>query len=65
MVCHMRNISIRIRNIVNGLDTLLLLLLNITLGELDEFLTFSVHPRIVLVTIFVVNFTLDMWHHYI
>jgi hypothetical protein len=61
----MRNISIRIRNIVSGLDTLLLLLLNITLGELDEFLIFSVHPRVVLVTIFVVNFTLDMWHHYI
>jgi hypothetical protein len=60
---NMRSISIRIRDIVGGLDTLLLLLLDIGLGELDEFLTFSVHPRVVLITIFVVNFTLDMWPH--
>jgi hypothetical protein len=64
MICHMRNmrsISIRIGGIVSGLDTLLLLLLDIGLGELDEFLTFSVHPRVVLITIFVVNSILDMW----
>jgi hypothetical protein len=51
MVSHMsnmRSISIRIRSIVSGIDTLLLLLLDIGLGELDEFLTFSVHPRVVL-----------------
>jgi hypothetical protein len=58
---NMRSISIRIRNIVSGLDTLLLLLLNIGLGELDEFLTLCVHSRVVLVIIFVSNFTLDMW----
>jgi hypothetical protein len=45
---NMRSISIRVRGIVSGLDTLLLLLLDFGLAELDEFLTFSVHPRIVL-----------------
>jgi hypothetical protein len=39
-----------------------LLLLDIGLGEFDEFLTFSVHPSVVLITIFVANSTLDMWH---
>jgi hypothetical protein len=58
----MRSISIRIRGIVSDLDTLLLLLLYIGLGELDEFLTFSVHTRVVLITIFVANSILDMWH---
>jgi hypothetical protein len=58
---NMRNIRIRIRDIVSGLHTLLLFLLDISLGELDEFLTFSVHPRVVLVTIFVANPTLDVW----
>jgi hypothetical protein len=57
---NMRSISIRIRGIVSGLDILLLLLLDIGLVELDEFLIFSVHPRVVLITIFVTNFTLDM-----
>jgi hypothetical protein len=57
----MRNISIRIRGIISGFDTLLLLLLDIDLGKLDEFLTFSVHPRVVLITIFIANFTLDVW----
>jgi hypothetical protein len=68
MVWHMRNmrgISIRIRSIVSGLDTLLLFLLDICLDELDEFLTLCVHPTVVLVTIFVSNFTLDMWTSYI
>jgi hypothetical protein len=60
-VRNMRSISIRIRSIVSGLDTLLILLLDIGLGELDEFLTFSIHPRVVLITIFVANSTLDMW----
>jgi hypothetical protein len=58
----MRGISIKIRSIVRSLDTLLILLLNICLGELDEFLTLYVHTRVVLVTIFVSNSTLDMWH---
>jgi hypothetical protein len=58
---NMKSISIRIRVIISGLDTLLLLLLDIGLGELDEFLTFSVHPRVVLITIFVANSTLDRW----
>jgi hypothetical protein len=57
---NMRNISIRIRCIVSGLDTLLLLLLDIGLGELDEFLTFNVYPRVVLITIFVANSILDL-----
>jgi hypothetical protein len=57
----MRSISIRIRGIVSGFDTLLLLLLDIGLGELDEFLTFSVHPRVVLIIIFLANSILDMW----
>jgi hypothetical protein len=30
---------------------LLLFLFDIVLGELDEFLIFSVHPRVVLITI--------------
>jgi hypothetical protein len=58
---NMRNISIRIRGIDSNLDTLLLLLLDIGFGELDELLTFSVHPRVVLITIFIANSTLDMW----
>jgi hypothetical protein len=57
---NMRSISIRIGGVVNGLDTLLLLLLDIDLVELYEFLTFSVYPRVVLITIFVANSTLDM-----
>jgi hypothetical protein len=60
---NIRNISIRIRCIVSGLDTLFILLLDIGLGELDEFLTFSVHPRVVLITIFVANSTLDIRPH--
>jgi hypothetical protein len=59
---NMRSISIRIRGIISDFDTLLLLLLDIGLGELDKFLTICVHPRVVLVTIFVSNSTLDMWH---
>jgi hypothetical protein len=58
---NMRSISIRIRGIVSGLYTLLLLLLDIDLDELDEFLTFIVHPRVVLITIFIANSILDMW----
>jgi hypothetical protein len=57
---NMRSISIRIRNIVSGLDALLLLLLDIGLGELDEFLTFCVDSRVMLVTIFVANSTFDI-----
>jgi hypothetical protein len=57
---NMRSISIRIIIIVSDFDTLLLFLLNISLIELDEFLTFSVYHRVVLVTIFVANYTLDM-----
>jgi hypothetical protein len=57
---NMTSISLRIRSIVSGFDTLLLLLLDIGLGELDEFLIFNVHPRVVLITIFVANSTLDM-----
>jgi hypothetical protein len=49
---NMRSISIRIRDIVSGLDALLLLLLDISLGELDKFLTLWGYPRVVLVTIF-------------
>jgi hypothetical protein len=52
---NMRSISIRMRNIVSNLGALLLLLLDIGLDELDEFLTFSVHPRVVLVTHFIAN----------
>jgi hypothetical protein len=58
---NMRSISIKIRDIVSGLDALLLLLLDISLGELDEFLALCVYPRVVLVTILVSNSTLDMW----
>jgi hypothetical protein len=52
---NMRSISIRMRNIVSNLGALLLLLLDIGLGELDEFWTFSVHSRVVLVTHLVAN----------
>jgi hypothetical protein len=61
----MRNISIRIRSIVSGLDVLLLFLLDIGYGDLDEFLTSCVHPYVMLVTGLVANSTLDMWHFYI
>jgi hypothetical protein len=57
---NMRSISMRIRNIVTGLDDLLLLLLEIGLGELDEFLTFCVHPSVILVTGLVANSILDV-----
>jgi hypothetical protein len=57
----MRSISIRIRDFVSGLDALLLLLLDISLGELDKFLTLCVYLRVMLVTIFVANSTLDTW----
>jgi hypothetical protein len=50
----------RIKNIVSCLDCLLLLLLDIGLGKLDELLTLCVHPSIVLVTIFVAKSTIDM-----
>jgi hypothetical protein len=56
----MRGISIRIRSNVSALHTLLLFLLNIYLGELDELLTLCVHPRVVLVTILYL-ISLDMW----
>jgi hypothetical protein len=56
----MRSISIRIRNIVSSLDALLLLLLEIGFGELDEFLTSCVHPGVVLGTIFIANSALDV-----
>jgi hypothetical protein len=36
---NMRSISIRIRDVVSGLDALLLFLLDLSLGELDKFLT--------------------------
>jgi hypothetical protein len=52
---NMRSISIRIRSIVSGLDAFLLLLLDIDFGELDEFLMFCVHPRVVFATIFVAS----------
>jgi hypothetical protein len=58
----MRSISIRMRNIVSNLGVLILLLLDIGLGELDEFLTFSIHPSVVLVTHLIVNVILDMRH---
>jgi hypothetical protein len=50
----------RVRNIVSGLDALLILLLDIDFSELDEFLTFCVHPNIMLVTGLIANFTLDV-----
>jgi hypothetical protein len=46
MIWHMRNmrsISIRIRSIVSSLDVLLLLMLDIGFGELDEFSISCVH----------------------
>jgi hypothetical protein len=49
-------------NIVSNLGALLLLLLDIGLGELDEFLTFSVHPGVVLVIHLIANVILDMRH---
>jgi hypothetical protein len=50
----------RVRNIVSGLDAFLMLLLNIGLDELDEFLTFCVHPNVKLVTGLITNSTLDV-----
>jgi hypothetical protein len=41
---NMKSINMNIRSIVSGLDVLLLLLLDIDFGELDELLTFCVHP---------------------
>jgi hypothetical protein len=41
---NMRSISVIIGSIISGLDVLLLLLLDIGFGELDEFLTFCVQP---------------------
>jgi hypothetical protein len=53
------------RNIVSNLGVLLLLLLDIGLSELDEFLIFSVNPRVVLVTHLVANTILYMRHSFI
>jgi hypothetical protein len=58
----MRSISIKKRNIVSNFGALLLLLLDIGLDEFDKFLTFSVHPSVVLVIHLVVIATLDMRH---
>jgi hypothetical protein len=57
---NMRSISVSIRSIVSGFDVLLLLLFDIGFGELDKFLTFYVHPLVVLVTGLIANSTLDM-----
>jgi hypothetical protein len=62
---NLRSISIRIRSMVSGLVVLLLLLLDIGFGELDEFLTSCVHPRVMLVTSLVANSTPDVWPSYI
>jgi hypothetical protein len=45
---NVRSISVSIRSIISSLDVLLLLLLNIDFGELDELLTICVHPCVVL-----------------
>jgi hypothetical protein len=50
----------RIRDIISVLNTLLLLLLDIGLGELDKFLIFCVHPSVMLVIDLVANSTLDV-----
>jgi hypothetical protein len=68
MIWHMRNmrsISISIRSIVSSLDVLLLLMLDVGFGELDEFLTSWVHPWVVIATDLVANSTLAMWPSYI
>jgi hypothetical protein len=57
---NMRSISMRVRNIISGIDALLLLLLYIGIGELDEFFIFCVHPSVMLVTGLVTNSTLDV-----
>jgi hypothetical protein len=51
-----------IKSIVSDLGVLLLLLLDIGFGELDEFLTFCVYPRVVIVIGLITNSTLDVWH---
>jgi hypothetical protein len=56
---NMRSISMSIRSIVSDLGILLLLLLDIGFGELDEFLIFCIYPRVVLVTDLIANYTLD------
>jgi hypothetical protein len=53
-------VFIRERSIVSCLDFLLLVLGHVGFGELDEFVTFYVHPLIVLIIGFVANPTLDM-----
>jgi hypothetical protein len=58
---NIRSISIRIRSIVSGLDALLLLMLNIAFGELDESLTSCVDIWVVLITGLVANSILGMW----
>jgi hypothetical protein len=62
---NMRSISIKVRNFVSGLDALLLLLLDIALGELDEFLNFCIHPSVMLVTGLVANSILDVRYSHI
>jgi hypothetical protein len=60
----MRNIIsiiIGIRSIVCCLDACLLLLLDVFLGELDEFLTSCVHLSVVFVIVLVTNSTLNVW----
>jgi hypothetical protein len=50
------------RNIVSNFGALLLLLLDIDLGGLHEFLTFNVDTRVVFVTHLIANAIVDMRH---
>jgi hypothetical protein len=61
MIRHMRNIrSITIRRMVSVVEALLLVLVKITLGELDKLFFIEVHSRVVFITTFVTNVIFDV-----
>jgi hypothetical protein len=59
MIRHVRSISINIRNIVSCF-VVLLHLMRVAFGELDEFSTIVVHPCVVLVSHLIANTIIDV-----
>jgi hypothetical protein len=59
MIRHIRSVSMDIRNMVSYF-IVLLHLMRVTFGELDEFLTIVVHPYVMLVSHLIANAIFDV-----
>jgi hypothetical protein len=59
MIRHVRRISFNIRNMVSCF-VVLLYLMRVAFGELDEFLTIGIHPYVVLISHLVTNAVFDI-----